>query len=206
MSEFLQSWEQRNNTFVVFAGVFDPVHLGHLSAAQSALHYGEKVLFIPERVPQHKHGTADYINRLNMLRKATSTSPDFEVVDYPQDHHWVVDTFQWLHAQYPHKKFVWLVGSDVAPLMNDWPGVEQLERLGVTSVLVIKRKGNDLDRIEMVGDIPVRHLYRPLGKDEKISSTLIRENVEKHKKYLSKEVYSFIKENKLYSFAVSASK
>ncbi len=206
MSDFEDSWNVRKNTLVVFAGVFDPVHNGHLSAAQGALHYGDKVLFMPERVPQHKHGTADYDKRLNMLKKAIASNPDFAVVDYPEDHHWVVETFQWLKAQYPDKKFVWLVGSDVAPLMIEWPGVEQLESLGVRSVLVMKREGNDTDRFETIGGVPARHLYRPIGKDEKVSSTTIRENVEKHKKHLSKEVYAYIVENKLYSFDVSTSK
>lgn len=206
MSDFLNSWEEKKNTLVVFAGVFDPVHNGHLSAAHAALHYGDKVLFMPERAPQHKHGTAAYDKRLNMLRLATASNSDFVVVDYPEDHHWVVDTFKWLKNKYPSKKFVWLVGSDVAPLMEDWPGIEQLKELGVTTVLVMKREGGDSERVEKVGDVPTRQLLRPMGRDEKVGSSLIRAHVQKHKKLLPAEVYAYILENKLYSFDVSSSK
>ncbi len=127
MDDFLESWENRQKSIIVFAGVFDPVHNGHLSAAKEALHYGSKVVFLPERVPQHKHGTTKYEHRLNMLRIATEDNGDFDVLDYPNDHHWVVETFEWLQKQYPGSKFVWLIGQDVEGNISSWPGIEKLK-------------------------------------------------------------------------------
>ena len=196
--EFFDSWERRNNSIIVFAGVFDPVHSGHLSAAKRALHYGSKVIFMPERVPQHKHGATDYEHRLNMLRIATEQDSDFEVVDYPENHHWISESFQWVKNKYPDKDIVWLVGSDVSPKIESWPGAESLVNLGVKLILVVMRAGNETDRQEAIAGVPVINLVRPLGLDMQTNSSAIRQNITLSKDNLLPEVYEYIRANNLY--------
>jgi nicotinate-nucleotide adenylyltransferase len=206
MSEFLNSWNNMQNSIVVFAGVFDPVHNGHISAAERALHFGSQVLFMPERVPQHKHSATAYKHRLTMLRKATAKNKAFSVIDYPKDHHWIADTFQWLKKKYPNKSFIWMVGSDVAPLMHEWQGIDKLESLGVSRILIVKREGNDIDHFKEIGSTAVTYIHRPIQKHENLSSTAIRADVKRCRKQVNALVYSYIKEHRLYSFADSASK
>lgn len=202
--EFLESWENRQNSIVIFAGVFDPVHNGHLSAAKKALHYGDKVVFLPERVPQHKHGTTAYEHRLNMLRNATEDISEFSVLDYPNDHHWVIETFEWLKLQFPGRKFVWLIGSDVEEHIASWPGSDKLASLGVEMIAVISRDYEIKEYLKVVHGVNVQHIHRPMQKDEKVSSTRIRQNVKNAQSDLPSRVYEYIKAHKLYSIESSS--
>jgi nicotinate-nucleotide adenylyltransferase len=204
MGDFLEGWENRQNSIIVFAGVFDPVHNGHLSAAEKALYYGSQVVFLPERVPQHKHSATAYEYRLNMLRIATEDNDDFVVLDYPNDHHWVVETFEWLKLQYPGKKFVWLIGNDVEEHISAWPGSEKLKELGVELVLVMKRDYKQVVYLEEIHGVPVRHLNRVFQEDEQVNSTQIRLDVEQKRHDIPEKVYDYIKSNNLYSFESSS--
>jgi nicotinate-nucleotide adenylyltransferase len=204
MGDFLEGWENRHNSIIVFAGVFDPVHNGHLSAAEKALYYGSQVVFLPERVPQHKHSATAYEYRLNMLRIATEDNDDFVVLDYPKDHHWVIETFEWLQKQYPGKKFVWLIGSDVEEHIGAWPGSERLEKLGVELVLVVKREHEQTVHLKDIHGVPVHHLHRVFQKDEQINSTQIRNSTAQRKNEVPPKVYAYIKTQKLYSLESSS--
>jgi len=67
----------------LFGGSFDPVHAGHLHAAQAALRAFDldRVVFVPARLPPHKPGRvlASGEDRLAMLRLATAGEPRFLV-------------------------------------------------------------------------------------------------------------------------------
>ena len=184
---------------MVFAGVFDPVHRGHISAAERALLYGNTVVFLPERVPQHKHGTTAYEHRLNMLRIATRYNPQFIVLDYPYDNQWIAQTFTWLNEQYPDRKISWLVGSDVVSLIATWPDSDKLSTFNVTEIIKIKRLVDSDLEIQKVHDTPIALAMRPRKQHESLSSTWIREALEHRHTALPDGVWEYIKENNLYT-------
>jgi len=66
----------------LFGGTFNPVHLGHLRAAEEIRErYAlSKIIFIPSHIPPHKksHITPSE-NRLEMLKKAVADNPFFAV-------------------------------------------------------------------------------------------------------------------------------
>lgn len=67
----------------IFGGTFNPVHLGHLRAAEEvreALDL-EKVLFVPSYIPPHKELASDVPGsvRLEIVRLATRSNPFFEL-------------------------------------------------------------------------------------------------------------------------------
>lgn len=68
----------------LFGGSFDPVHAGHLHAAQAALRAFpiDRVAFVPARHPPHKPGRvlASGEDRLEMLKLATASEPRFLVL------------------------------------------------------------------------------------------------------------------------------
>ena len=69
----------------ILGGTFDPVHYGHLRAAEEALEALEldRVLFIPAASPPHKSPSAvrEFEHRMEMLRLAIGDHPRFELSD-----------------------------------------------------------------------------------------------------------------------------
>lgn len=68
----------------LFGGTFDPVHLGHLRAAEEIREqFGlKKVIFIPSRVPPHKKdAAAPARHRFEMVRAAIAGNPFFAASD-----------------------------------------------------------------------------------------------------------------------------
>lgn len=70
----------------IFGGTFNPIHLGHLRAAEEvreALDL-EKVLFVPSYVPPHKELASDVPGsvRLEIVRLAVQSNPFFELSSF----------------------------------------------------------------------------------------------------------------------------
>lgn len=65
----------------VLGGTFDPIHIGHLIAAEEARHALrlEKVLFAPAGHPPHKHPdeVSPVLHRVRMVELAIATNPAF---------------------------------------------------------------------------------------------------------------------------------
>ncbi len=69
----------------LFGGTFNPIHLGHLHAAQAVRERFDLngLIFIPSALPPHKTpaGVADAHDRMEMTRFAISEHPGFSVSD-----------------------------------------------------------------------------------------------------------------------------
>lgn len=204
MSEFLKSWLNKWDKVIVFAGIFDPVHKGHLAAAEAALKLGKKVVFLPERIPQHKQGTTDYAHRLEMLKLATSYNSRFEVLDYPNNRQYIKPVFEWLASKYPTSKFVWLVGSDVIPKMKDWPDIEMLEELEVVDVVFVEREGHQkiddykINKSINAKSVVLKRRWKTSKDYQKVSSNNIRSNFKQLQNQLPEEALKYAIEHKLY--------
>lgn len=205
MNNFFDGWLKKWDCVVVYGGVFDPVHKGHVSAAETALHYGRRVVFLPERVPQHKHGTAEYMHRLKMLELATKKNSKFDVLDYPKDQQFIEPVFAWVRTQYPTSRFIWLVGSDVVEHISNWPDADKLEALGVDSIIFFDREGEEKPETIKISDTMTAHkIKRPRFRKKRqkhasIRSKTIRKNMSTHHTQLSESVYDYIKKHDLYT-------
>lgn len=134
----------------LFGGTFDPIHVGHLAVARSALGCGlvDSVRFVPAGNPPHKpdgprHSADD---RWCMAIIATLDEPRFRVERWEIDRpgrSYAIDTVRQARAELElaADALYWVIGADAMALIHTWHQAEAL--LQETRFLVIGR--DDLD-------------------------------------------------------------
>jgi nicotinate-nucleotide adenylyltransferase len=207
MSEFLKSQRRESERVLIFSGVFDPVHKGHLSAAEHALEReGRLIVFLPERLPTHKHGRTSFKKRVEMLKLATVDQEKFIVLESPFDRHTIAQTLPWIQAQFPSgQNFGLLFGADVASHFWDWPDVERLADYGIDRLIFANRVTDsvrDLDRfMRPIAGVELKTLK---ARNDHVSSTLIRRDPKNRASNLPERVLSYIVIRKLYASSDSS--
>lgn len=129
----------------LFGGSFDPVHIGHLVAAETAAELlGATVRFVPAREQPFKraaHG-ASAQERADMLDLAVAGNPRLRVerieltLATPS---YTVRTLRALADREPRNRFTLLLGADAARELSAWYEVDDLPRLA--DVVVFARPG-----------------------------------------------------------------
>jgi nicotinate-nucleotide adenylyltransferase len=191
-------------------GTFDPIHFGHLVAAEMARTEFNlaKVLFIPSGNPPHKDlsKVSPAVLRYEMVRLSIADNNYFAVSDLELERHgpsYTVDTLRYLHKTLTCDDLFFITGTDALQEVFNWHYPKELFKL--TQFIGVIRPGFDaksfiemslLDHPEIEGRI---HLLEvpALG----ISSTDIRLRVAKGKsiRYLLPEsARLFIVKNNLY--------
>jgi len=124
----------------IFGGSFNPVHMGHLIAAESAREQAslDRVLFMPAAHPPHKldQHLAPATDRLAMLTLATASNPAFDVSCDELDRggvSYTVDTLADLASQWPGDPLVLLLGPDA---VRGLPTCREPERIAELAELV----------------------------------------------------------------------
>ncbi|NLF80527.1 MAG: nicotinate-nucleotide adenylyltransferase [Clostridia bacterium] len=179
----------------IMGGTFDPVHYGHLLAAEEAYsHFGlDQVLFIPSGQPPHKRrpGGASCGQRLAMTALAVATNANFAVSSTEvrrAGYSYSVDTVSALLAEYgTDTDFTFIVGTDAALELPTWHEAERL--LALVDFVVAARPGfaeSALQQLPSPWQRKMTLLRMPLLE---ISSTDIRNRVREGRpiKYLLPE-------------------
>lgn len=131
----------------VFGGSFDPVHIGHLLVAETALEQLalSQVIFMPTNIQPFKQDVkvtpAD--DRVRMLKMATKSNPNFDVSTLETDRagvSYTIDTLNALREQYG-TEIVFIMGADMLNMINQWHRAEEL--LSEFSFAVGCRPGQD---------------------------------------------------------------
>ena len=130
----------------LFGGSFDPIHHGHLIAAQVALEgLGlSELRFVPARQQPFKHAGhgAPGDDRAAMIEQAIAEEPRFSLerceLNRPGPS-FTVDTLRHLRAREPGAEFVLLIGSDAAADLPKWREADAIPELA--TVVVFERAG-----------------------------------------------------------------
>jgi nicotinate-nucleotide adenylyltransferase len=162
----------------LYGGTFDPVHLGHLRAAETAREAMglELVAFLPAAVPPHRGAPLSAAaDRLAMTRLATAPNPLLEAWDAELRRpgpSYTVETVSRLLSERPSDTFVLVVGADTWPEVRTWREPERL--LSLVEVAVVDRPG--YPGAEPEAPFPAsRGVRRAEGPTLPISATAIRE-------------------------------
>lgn len=206
----------------LFGGSFNPIHLGHLRAAEEnreamAL---DLIYFIPAASPPHKsdEGMAPADHRLRMVRLATKGNPHFMVSDAEvrrSGRSYTIDTVRHLLATMKGRPELYLIiGGDQFAELETWKEADELTRL--CNFIVHTRPSSDngarlsLAALERFGYIcDEDHHVHPSGHTLNfvsttffpISATLIRRKIAEHKSIrylLPADVADYIQRHDLY--------
>jgi nicotinate-nucleotide adenylyltransferase len=163
----------------LYGGTFDPIHLGHLRAAENAREAVglDLVAFLPAAVPPHRGGAplSPAADRLAMVRLATASHPRFEAWDAELRRpgpSYTVETVSSLLCERPSDTFVLVVGADTWPEIATWRDPQKL--LALVEVAVADRPGFAAE--EPVAPFPgARGVRRAEGPSLPVSATAVRE-------------------------------
>jgi len=170
----------------VLGGTFDPIHIGHLVAAEEArvcLDL-EKVAFVPANLPPHKlHLSVTATeHRLRMVQLAIADNPCFVLSRVDVDRFgpsFTVDTIELLRDEYgPNGELYFIMGADSLADLLTWHRPERLIRL--CRIVALTRPGYRADLDELNRLLPgaiarVQLLEMPLLE---ISSTDLQRRVQ----------------------------
>lgn len=129
----------------LLGGTFDPIHLGHLRAAETAREaLGlDELRFVPAGIPPHRQGPLSPAHdRYAMVALATASHPAFVASDAELTRNgpsYTVDTVARLRGEHPQAELVLVVGSDTWPELAGWRDAERL--LTLCSLAVVTRPG-----------------------------------------------------------------
>lgn len=138
---------------LIYGGGFNPPHLGHraaLQTAQSRLR-PDRTLVIPDGMPPHKllpDLTPEAETRLRLCALSFVDLPETEISDLAirrKGPSYMVDTLQLLRRDYPEDELILLLGSDMLLTVDQWYRAGELLRMCSLAALCRKSgEGNAL--------------------------------------------------------------
>lgn len=132
----------------LFGGRFDPVHIGHLLAAQGAFEALEldELWFIPAKTPPHKPAVGSPEARRQMLLLATLANPAFVIKGLELERSgpsYTFDTVCEVKAARPDDTLFFITGADAAAGLASWHRAEELLRS--VNTVALARPGYTLE-------------------------------------------------------------
>lgn len=188
----------------VFGGSFNPPHKMHLNIGLELVNkqYVDKVIYVPTGSKyKYKNNLLPDKNRLEMLEILTKTQEYLDVNDYELKDEvvYTCETLAYFKELYPTDEIYFICGADNLSYIDKWKNGEEI--LNNYKIIVMKRNGEDIEEllkkfVDYQNNIIVADV-----EQQDISSTDIREklkNKENVLDVLDKDVYEYIRKNKLY--------
>jgi nicotinate-nucleotide adenylyltransferase len=144
----------------ILGGTFDPIHDGHLVAAQEAcwqLHL-EQVLFVPAGAPPHKQGRviSPAAHRLRMVELAIADTPQFRVSQIDLNRggpSYTLETLRLLRTELgPEPALYFIEGADSLAEILTWHQPQGI--LELCELAVVRRPGVDVNLAQLETELP----------------------------------------------------
>ena len=136
-------------SLAIYGGTFNPVHVGHLIAAQDVLDLTRwnSLSFMPVSLPPHKtaEGVLPAVKRLAMLRLAIAGDSRLSVAD--EEIRLGGQSFTWRTVQRLQEKgaedIYWLIGADMLPDLLQWRNIAEL--MDAVKFVIMRRPKENID-------------------------------------------------------------
>jgi nicotinate-nucleotide adenylyltransferase len=189
----------------IMGGTFDPIHIGHLIAAQCAYEQAglDEVWFMPTSVPPHKpHApAASPQQRWDMVCRAIEGETHFHPFDMELEKggvSYTFDTVVQLKKKFPDHHFYYIIGADMVQYLPNWFKIEELVRLVL--FIGLQRPGYMLNMESLPHAVRDAVTLVPMPLIE-LSSTSIRHRKSDGKTIrhmIPDQVYEYIEVNGIY--------
>ena len=201
----------------LYGGTFDPVHIGHVHAAESVRNFLglDTVRLVLNSQPAHKSfAYATTAHRWAML-EAVCANNDGLIADDIEvrrgGHSYTVDTLSMIRSEFPRAVLCWIVGEDSFATLTSWRQWEKL--LEYCNLVVIPRPGHQARFSEQIAALCRTHekacfdasrngqIVRVALPMREVSSTAIRQRVALGQgvdDLVDADVARYIHRNKLY--------
>jgi nicotinate-nucleotide adenylyltransferase len=143
----------------IFGGTFDPIHYGHLVAAEEALSVLklDRVLVVPAGQPPHKaeRPVTAAEHRVAMVQLAIASNPAFTLSRVDLDRpgpHYSVDMVARLRREVGPGEVFFIVGMDSLMQLTEWHEPERL--IGMCYIVGVNRPGYTYDLAPLERDVP----------------------------------------------------
>lgn len=200
----------------IYGGTFNPIHLGHVRAAQAAAaHLAlDRLYLIPAGLPPHKELGSDAAggeHRLEMTRLAARELGGMaQVLDLEvrrEGRSYTVDTLRQLRDMHPEDQLFLLMGTDMFLSFQNWREAGEIAKL--CTLCAFSRDSEDTpglfrDQSRLLAEtLGARSVIVPLPYVTEISSTSLREQLSRGlgREYLPGGVYGYILREGLYGVA-----
>ncbi len=198
-------------------GTFDPIHNGHLAAAQfvADIFQADEVHFVPAFSPPHKNprGITSPFHRFAMVALATISFDRFRTSTIEVDaleKRYTVETLEAMIRSHPGAELLFIIGTDMYQEIETWKNFRRL--FDLAHLVIVNRPGfpfrEDVAPFQVVQEEQPVQLPKEPGVfylpfvSQPISSTEIRserKRGEQIRQWLPPLVENYIEKNKLYS-------
>ncbi|MGC8972327.1 MAG: nicotinate-nucleotide adenylyltransferase [bacterium] len=190
----------------LMGGTFNPIHYGHLVAAEEARHQFnlDQVIFIPSGQPPHRmpRTVIPAEDRYIMTALAIATNPYFNIsrieIERPGPSY-TIDTVRAFKEMYPRSELFFITGLDAILEILTWRDPYELVRLA--HFIAVTRPGYNPECLKNLDEEILDNVSLLEIPGYAISSTLIRERVAQGKpiRYMVPEpVEAYIRKHGLY--------
>ncbi len=201
----------------ILGGTFDPIHNGHLTAAQTAAtaFQVDEVHFVPTFSPPHKpaRDITSPFHRFAMVALAAAPFDRFLTstieVDAPEKRY-TVNTLDAMKQMYPGAELLFITGTDMYRDLESWKDYRRL--FDLAHLVVVNRPGfpfrEDVAPYQVLKEheratlTPKTSVFYLPYAEQPVSSTEIRDERRRGRdvsRWLPPPVWSYIERNRLYS-------
>ncbi len=188
----------------LFGGTFDPVHQGHVKAAESVLRFTEckEVWFIPVywHVSKRREQVSGVEHRKKMIELAIAEREGLRLVDFNRNPTYTIDTIRKARKLHPEHEYVWVIGSDLESEFHLWHDAEQI--LKETKIILVPEPGFKRLHSPILSEAKGNCIVLWEAERVDLSSTLVRRRIGKGAAavgLVDERVLDYIKENNLYA-------